>query len=151
VVCLSVTRLRCLKTAESMDVLSGVETLGAQVTLYQVGVPVPLLRWGGKWGKCYPLYHMINTAVPTHSHSPDGATFYAAIAVLLQPLVTSSFMLALESKSYMFYISSLYILICIKIYFVHFSLSMLECRYCCWCVSVSVCCGDRILALSCLL
>lgn len=72
-VCLSVTYLRSAKVAEQIDIASilfVVETLGG-------GVPMPLQR--GEWGNV-THWTVYKTVILTDLHSPDGATFDAAIA-----------------------------------------------------------------------
>lgn len=73
----SVVWLICAKTAEWIDILFGVQTLGAQGTLYYVGVPDS--RMAKETGELLPIVPRLNTTVLTDLCSPDGTTSDAAI------------------------------------------------------------------------
>jgi len=78
-VCQSVTRLSCANTAERIEVLLEVETLGGSVnTVLDWCSDPPIRERGGEWGTNRPIMNM-----PVLTHSPDDATFNAATAKLL--------------------------------------------------------------------
>jgi len=84
----SVTCLRPAETVKRIDILFGLETPGIQRTLCYVESRSP----NGEERENAQIVHIVayrNTAVPTYSHSPDGATFDASIAKLLFSLSVS--------------------------------------------------------------
>jgi len=84
----SVTCLRPAETVKQIDILFRLETPGIQRTLCYVESRSP----SGEERENAQIVHIVayrNTAVPTYSHSPDGATFDAIIAKSLFSLFVS--------------------------------------------------------------